>query len=207
LLQPFDLLEVVPRVAALKLRAREDHIVLTPGNNLGYFGPEETQLRSLDADSRDHWQGCQAGRFVMGIEAHGAVKGCPSLQPAYVGGNVRERSIADIWTSTAQLASLRDRTVADLWGFCASCPFAATCMGGCSFTAHSISGRPGNNPYCHYRARTLAKQGKRERLVPGAAAPGLPFDHGTFDIVVEPLDAPDVTLPGDRLVQITRRPV
>jgi radical SAM protein with 4Fe4S-binding SPASM domain len=206
LLQPFDLLDVVPRVAALKARARGDGIVLTPGNNLGYFGPEETQLRSLTPGDGDHWQGCQAGRFVMGIEAHGAVKGCPSLQPAYVGGNVRERSIADILHRAPQLAALRDRTVDDLWGFCRTCPFAATCLGGCSFTAHGISGRPGNNPYCHFRARTLAKQLLRERIVPATAASGLPFDHGTFDIVVEPLDTPDVAYPPERLVQISRPP-
>lgn len=205
LLQPHDLLDVVPRVAALKLRARTDGIVLTPGNNLGYFGPEETTLRSIDAGTRDHWQGCQAGRFVMGIEAHGAVKGCPSLQPAYVGGNVRSASIADIM-NRQPFAALRTRTVDDLWGFCRTCPFASTCMGGCSFTAHSIAGRPGNNPYCHYRARTLAKQNLRERLVPRTAAPGTPFDHGTFDIVVEPLDAPDRIAPPERLVQITRPP-
>jgi radical SAM protein with 4Fe4S-binding SPASM domain len=208
LLQPWELLDVVPRVAALKQRARADGIVVTPGNNLGYFGPEETQLRSLGSADGDHWRGCQAGRFVMGIEAHGAIKGCPSLQPAYVGGDVRASSIEAIWRDTAELAALRTRTVADLWGFCRSCPFAATCLGGCSFTAHAISGRPGNNPYCHYRARTLAKQGLRERLVPGSAAPGRPFDHGVFEIVVEPMDpgpTPPVH-PPERLVQITRPP-
>ncbi|HEU4610774.1 MAG TPA: radical SAM protein, partial [Kofleriaceae bacterium] len=92
LLQPWQLVEVVPRLAALKQRARADGITITPGNNLGYFGPEEVLLRSIDAGDRDHWQGCQAGRFVMGIEADGGVKGCPSLQSApYVGGNLRER--------------------------------------------------------------------------------------------------------------------
>ena len=207
LLQPFDLLDVVPRVAALKARARADGIVLTPGNNLGYFGPEETLLRSLTAADRDHWRGCQAGKFVMGIESHGAVKGCPSLQPAYIGGNTRSRPIRELWTQTAQLAFARHRTVDDLWGFCRSCPFAATCMAGCTFTAHSVFGRPGNNPYCHYRARTLAKQGLRERLVPAAAAPGAPFDHGLFELVTEPLDAPDPALPPERLVQITRPPL
>ena len=75
---------------------------------------------------------------------------------------------------------------------------------GCSFTAHSIFGRPGNNPYCHYRARTLAKQGLRERLVPATSAPGEPFDHGTFTLVTEPLDAPAQVLPPERLVQIRR---
>jgi hypothetical protein len=64
-------------------------------------------------------------------------------------------------------------------------------MGGCSFTAHSMFGRPGNNPYCHYRARSLAKQGLRERLVPATPAPGAPFDHGTFELVTEPADAPE----------------
>lgn len=195
LLQPWDLLSLVPRVAALKQRARADGIVLTPGNNLGYFGPEETALRSIDAADRDHWRGCQAGKFVMGIEAHGAIKGCPSLQPAYVGGTTRDRPIAETWSSSPALAFTRDRTVDDLWGFCRTCPFAAHCLGGCSFTAHAIFGRPGNNPYCHYRARTLAKQGLRERLVPATAAPGTPFDHGTFTLVTEPLDAPD---PGPR---------
>jgi hypothetical protein len=67
LLQPWDLLDVVPRVAALKDHARAHGITLTPGNNLGYFGPEEQKLRSIAATDRDHWQGCQAGRFVMGL--------------------------------------------------------------------------------------------------------------------------------------------
>jgi len=64
-------------------------------------------------------------------------------------------------------------------------------MGGCSFTAHALFGRPGNNPYCHYRARTLASRGQRERLLPKAPAPGRPFDNGLYEIVLEPLDAPD----------------
>ena len=66
-------------------------------------------------------------------------------------------------------------------------------------------GKPVNNPYCHYRARTFAAEGLRERLVPAEPAPGLPFDNGRFDIVVEPLDAPDER-PGARrdLVKIRR---
>jgi radical SAM protein with 4Fe4S-binding SPASM domain len=215
LLQPYDLLDVVPRVAALKAVAHGHGIVLTPGNNLGYFGPEETKLRSIAPGDGDHWRGCQAGKFVMGIEAHGAIKGCPSLQPAYVGGNVRDHSIAELWNTAPALAFARVRTLDDLWGFCRTCPFAETCMAGCTFTAHSISGRPGNNPYCHYRARTLARQGLRERLVPTAPAPGVPFDHGRFEIVTEPLDqvaadqvaagARDPVHPPARLVQISRR--
>ncbi len=207
--QPWDLLDVVPRVAALKQRARGDGITLMPGNNLGYFGPEEGVLRSLRPQDHDHWRGCQAGKFVMGIESDGAVKGCPSLQTAhYVGGNLRDRPIRDIWDHTPELAFSRRRTVDDLWGFCRTCDFAEPCMGGCSFTAHAVLGRPGNNPFCHYRARTLAKQGLRERLVPLDAASGDPFDNGTFELVVEPLDSidPAAERAPEQLVQITRRP-
>jgi radical SAM protein with 4Fe4S-binding SPASM domain len=210
ILQPWDLLDLMPRIAALKTRAFEDGIAIMPGNNLGYFGPEEALLRSPKEGMTDHWQGCQAGRFVMGIESDGAVKGCPSLQTAhYVGGKLRERSLASIWNDTPELGFARARTVDDLWGFCKSCPFAEPCMGGCSFTAHALFGRPGNNPYCHFRARQYAKQGKRERLVPREAAPGLPFDNGSFDLVVEDADAldPAAGLDAAALVQITRKPL
>jgi radical SAM protein with 4Fe4S-binding SPASM domain len=209
LLQPWDLLDLVPRIAAVKKQAYAHGMLVMPGNNLGYFGPEEALLRSPKEELRDHWQGCQAGKFVLGIESDGAVKGCPSLQTAsYVGGKLRDRSLQAIWDETPELAFARARTQDDLWGFCRECPFAEPCLGGCSFTAHSLFGRPGNNPYCHFRARHFAKQGQRERLVPAAPAPGRPFDNGLFDLVVEPLDAPDPgrAIPADELVKITRRP-
>jgi radical SAM protein with 4Fe4S-binding SPASM domain len=192
LLQPFDLLDLVPRVAKLKALSFQDGITLMPANNLGYFGLEETLLRSIHQGGRDHFQGCQAGRFSLGIESDGAVKGCPSLQTShYVGGNLRERPIQEIWDQTPELAFARNRTVDDLWGFCRSCEFADVCRAGCTFTAHALFGRPGNNPYCHFRAQTYARQGLRERVVPIERAPGLPFDNGRFAIQLEPLDAPD----------------
>ena len=49
-----------------------------------------------------------------------------------------------------------------------------------------LTGRRGNNPYCHHRALELLREGDRERLVPKTAAPNEPFDHGTFEIVREP---------------------
>lgn len=210
LLQPYDLLNVLPRIAKLKERAFADKITLMPGNNLGYFGPEEALLRSAEKGARDHWQGCQAGKLVMGIESDGSVKGCPSLQTyAYVGGNLLHQSLKDIWNSSEKIGFTRNRTKDALWGFCATCPFASACLGGCSFTAHALFGKPGNNPYCHYRARTLASQGKRERLVPTTPAGGDPFDNGLFDIVLEDLNAPEPTAkkPPSELVKLTRKPV
>lgn len=195
LLQPYDLLDILPRLAAIKQQAYEQGILVMPGNNLGYFGPEEAVMRSMFEGGSDHWVGCQAGKFVMGIESDGAVKGCPSLQTsAYVGGHLKDQSIQQIWDEAPELSFSRRRTLEDLWGFCRECMFAEACMAGCSFSAHALFGRPGNNPYCHYRARTFAKQGKRERLVPATPADGKPFDNGTFELVVEPFDAEESAL-------------
>jgi radical SAM protein with 4Fe4S-binding SPASM domain len=202
ILQPWDLLDLIPRIARLKERSLDEDFFLSPATNIGYFGPEETRLRSLGRERNQHWRGCQAGRAVLGIESDGAVKGCPSLQTAhYVGGNILQRPLQEIWEHSPELAFTRERTVDDLWGFCRSCEFASACLAGCTFTAQALLGRRGNNPWCHYRARDFAKRGLRERLVPKDAAPGLPFDNGRFELVVEPLDAPDPPpeKPGRRL--------
>ncbi|MCU1282250.1 MAG: radical protein, partial [bacterium] len=191
LLQPWQLLDLVPRIVRLKARAFGDGILLTPGNNVGYFSRDEQQLRSLLPGGKEHWSGCQAGRYVMGIESNGAIKGCPSLPTRdYVGGNVRASSIQRIWDEAPELGFTRKRTVQDLWGFCRTCPFAETCLAGCNFTTHALLGRPGNNPYCHYRVNALRERGLRERLVLREPAPGEPFDHGRFEIVSEPFDTP-----------------
>ena len=210
LLQPYELTGLLPRIAAVKARGFAEGMLVMPGNNLGFFGPEEALLRSPFPGGRDHFAGCQAGRFVLGIESDGAVKGCPSLQTShYVGGTLRDTSLASIWDGSPELAFARSRTVESLWGFCRTCPYAETCMGGCSFTAHAFFGRPGNNPYCHFRALDHARRGLRERLVPVDAAAGLPFDHGLYELVVESVDEalPEVDRRPEALVKIGRKPV
>lgn len=189
ILQPYDLIDLMPRLAAVKAKAFKEGLLMMPGNNLGYFGPEETLLRSMSEKGVDHWMGCSAGKYVMGIESNGGIKGCLTLQSQrYVGGNVKESSVKELWESTEELATFRSRTVDDLWGYCRECIFAENCMGGCGFTSFSLFGRMGNNPYCHYRARTLAKSGVRERLVSKQAPNKNAFDGGLFDLVVEDYD-------------------
>jgi radical SAM protein with 4Fe4S-binding SPASM domain len=185
LLEPYQVLEVMPMLARLKARATEARVRLWPGNNIGYFGPYESLLRGTLP--RGHMASCGAGRSTLGIEANGDIKGCPSLPTAdYVGGNVREHRLRDVWERAAPLRFTRDRTVEDLWGFCRTCYYADTCRAGCSWTSHVLLGRPGNNPYCHHRALELLREGRRERAVRVEAAPGTPFDHGRFELVVEP---------------------
>jgi radical SAM protein with 4Fe4S-binding SPASM domain len=186
LLQPYELLEVFPALAALYPRAEAAGIRIFAGNNVGYFGPHEEQLRRHVPEG--HTKSCGAGRSVVGIEADGTLKGCPSLHTgAWGGGNVLHSSVRDVWERALPLRYTRDRTLEDLWGYCRTCYYGAECLAGCTWTAHSFFGKPGNNPYCHHRALELARAGLRERVERVQAAPGAPFDHALFEIVTEPL--------------------
>lgn len=187
LLQPYDMLELVPRLAAFAQRARPRGLSVLAANNLGYFGPFEADLRA-----GSHFSGCAAGKWVLGIESNGDVKGCPSLPSGpYVGGNVRERTLRDLWDSSRELAFARERGTSELWGHCKGCYYAEVCQGGCSWTAHTLLGKRGNMPYCWHRADELARRGLRERLVKVEAAPRKPFDFGRFELVEETI-APSI---------------
>lgn len=188
LLQPYALLEVMPRLAALARAGQARGLLLMPGNTVGYFGPDEGLLR-FGGDPRRHFTGCNAGRNGLGLESDGTLKACPSLPRAdYAAGDVRARSIAEMWREADAIRFLRTRTVDDLWGFCRTCVHAADCLAGCSWVSHSFLGRPGNNPYCHHRALELARQGLRERVERVSAPPGQPFDLGEFALYLERVD-------------------
>jgi radical SAM protein with 4Fe4S-binding SPASM domain len=185
LLQPYDLLDLFPLVDTLAARCQEHGVRFYPGNNLGYFGPYESRLRGTLP--RGHGGSCGAGRTTLGIESDGLVKGCPSLpSAAWGGGTIRDHSLAEIWERASALHYTRDRTVEDLTGFCRTCYYADTCRAGCTWTASVLFGRPGDNPFCHHRALERDREGLRERLVLREPAPGEPFDHGKFDLIVEP---------------------
>jgi Y-X(10)_GDL-associated radical SAM protein len=185
LLQPYRLGELMPLLARLYVEGLDRGLLMIVGNNIGYFGPYEHLWRGF-GDDRVHWTGCSAGQTVLALEADGTVKGCPSLATnAFAGGNVRDLSLEDLWRAGGVLDASRIRSQAELWGFCASCYYADVCRGGCTWTAHSLLGRAGNNPYCHYRVLQLASRGLRERIVKVRDAPGESFAIGRFDVVAE----------------------
>jgi hypothetical protein len=49
-----------------------------------------------------------------------------------------------------------------------------------------LLGKPGNNPYCHYRALKLDSLGLRERIAKVKEAPLDPFSIGEFELILEP---------------------
>jgi nif11-class peptide radical SAM maturase 3 len=191
LLQPYELLDLYPLLAKIAITAKHDGMAIAAGNNIGYYGPYERLLRG--GGKWSFWRGCHAGLNSLGIEADGAIKGCPSLPTSpYTGGNIRTNSLREIITQTDELNfNFNAKTVNGtdhLWGFCKICEYAKLCRGGCSWTAHTFFGRRGNNPYCHHRALQQQQNGKRERFILKQKAAGLPFDYGEFELLEESVD-------------------
>jgi len=196
LLQPWQMVDAIDELAAIKTEilteayhagiAPQKVMNVTMGNNIGYYGPHEHLLRSTPGVVAKAWYGCQAGRFTLGIESDGKIKGCPSLPTApYVGGNVRDVSIEELWNNDERLRFVRDRDTSELSGFCKTCYYADVCRAGCSFTTHCFFGERGNNPFCYHRVSKLAEQNIRERVVQVEGAAGLPYDFGRFEMVTE----------------------
>ncbi|MGD9765314.1 MAG: radical SAM protein [Candidatus Binatia bacterium] len=79
--------------------------------------------------------GCPAGTHYMGIRPNGDVTPCPYL-PLY-GGNLRETSLRDIWSSSDLFTRIRQRTA--LGGRCGACELNPTC-GGCRARAFGMTG-------------------------------------------------------------------
>lgn len=173
LLQPHHLLHLFPLLAAIKREQLDPAgIAFFPANNVGYFGPLAETLR-YGAERGHTWSGCAAGVSCLGIEPDGTVKGCPSLPTEdYRIGTVRDQSLAELWQGRPNGGAIASAD--DVWGFCATCPHAARCRAGCTWTSHVLLGRRGNNPYCHFRALAFAEQGRAEtssRSKPRRASP------------------------------------
>jgi len=184
-LQPYDLLDVLPRIAEARRRCDERGVKLWPGNNVGYFGPYEHLLRG-DRTRSGYSSGCGGGVRVIGLEANGDVKGCSAMgSEGFVGGNVRNRPLREIWDLAPELRFARGFVLDDLWGFCRDCYYAEHCKGGCLWTSSTLLGRTGNNPYCHHRALEMLARGKRERLTLVRAAEGRIRDKAEFALTVE----------------------
>ena len=204
ILQPHMIPELFEHLEVLADRCRERGIRFLPGNNIGYFGPNEQKLRWMQKKG-GHYSGCTAGLVTLGIESNGQIKSCPSLGgPTNLGGSWREHGLRKLWEQSPEVTYIRERTVEDLWGYCRDCYYADVCRAGCTATAEPLLGRPGNNPFCHHRALEMEKQGLRERIELVSVAPDIPFANGLWQVVREPADADERARTGPVVIERPR---
>ena len=105
------------------------------------------------------------------------------------GGNIRDASLEDIWERASRCASRATARLRDLWGYCRTCYYAEECMSGCTWTSFVTFGKAGQQPVLPPpRARAGSARASASASCASQAAPGEPFDHGRFEIVVEDLE-------------------
>lgn len=113
------------------------------------------------------WRGCSAGISACGITSDGKVKGCLSLPDEIVEGDLRERSLWDIWFDPDAFAYTRGFLRDRLGKNCRDCPKAMECKGGCSVNSYCSTGQFHNDPLCYFKAE--------EARVLGVLGSGLDF--------------------------------
>ncbi len=93
------------------------------------------------------WDGCHAGRRVIGIRSNGDVLGCLSMGDEFIEANLKEVPLSEIWNSGHYFKRFR-RKEELLSGHCAKCAFGQVCKAGCSAMALSSTDSLGDNTYC-----------------------------------------------------------
>jgi len=135
---------------------QKGRVRIMPADSIGYCHPlTDDMLEGAE------WQGCNAGKFVIGIESNGNVKGCLSLQhDDFKAGNVRERSLIDIWNDDACFAYTRQYDHTRMCGACSTCSDGKRCQAGCMAIAHSVHGTIYENGYCY---KTIMEKMRHKR--------------------------------------------
>jgi radical SAM protein with 4Fe4S-binding SPASM domain len=104
------------------------------------------------------WYGCTAGKSTLGITSNGGIVGCLSMgNDRFIEGNVRERSLRDIWEDPKSFAYSRHFTKDQLGENCTGCKYGDRCKGGCNSVSYTLTGKFHNNPYCF---RAIERQPK-----------------------------------------------
>lgn len=95
---------------------------------------------------------CVAGKQTMYIASTGAVYPCTSLiAPRFEVGNVRERSLSDIWLDP-RMTEIADFDYGTIAGRCSTCDHLSECHGGCRGIAYANTGNLTASPLrCLYQ--------------------------------------------------------
>lgn len=133
-------------IASLQKKYSRKEFLVIGAHDLGYHS-EKIPCLGLYPEFR----GCQAGLSGVSIKSDGRVIGCLSLPEGYVEGNIRDKSIKEIWNSSNAFAYNRKFKKEKLGENCKDCKYGEICRGGCNGMSISFTGKPFNNPYCFYK--------------------------------------------------------
>lgn len=149
LIEPGDVPSILEFAGSVR---KEGRLRVDLADCLGYFTKMDTELRRTRFFDPVTWQGCGAGKFVVGIRHNGDICGCNSIrEESGIEGNVRETPLRELWERPGAFAWNRERRRQSLTGFCRLCQFGDICLAGCTGTRRTLGGSDGEYRYCAYR--------------------------------------------------------
>lgn len=93
--------------------------------------------------------GCQAGLTNIGIDSVGNVRGCESMyDESFIEGNLREKSLYEIWNNPDAFSYNRKFTMNQLTGKCKDCEYGCKCAGGCRSYNYFTHGKMYDSLFC-----------------------------------------------------------
>ena len=126
----------------------EAPFMLGVADNIGYYGPSEGYIRG-NLSGLAVFRGCRAGLTSIGIDSEGNVRGCESMyDEIFNEGNLRERSLRDIWEDPDGFKYNRGFNQVMLTGRCRDCEYGSVCAGGCRSFNYFTSGKLYEHPKC-----------------------------------------------------------
>lgn len=139
-----DFLYLAEFIHTNRARYREQ-LDITGAHGLGYCSESCWDLGDFT------WLGCQAGISTLGLRSDGNVTGCLIQSDHFIEGNVRKRSLSQIWRDSMSFRYNRSFSADMLEGECRGCKWGEICRGGCREIAFSYTGSPFEAPFCLYR--------------------------------------------------------
>ncbi len=135
-LSPRELMVFAEKIHRFREQLTDTKIFV--GDNLGYFDALKTQ---------EDWHGCRAGLSICAIDSEGNVKGCPIHPNAFIEGNLRQRSLKEIWNDKNSFGYNRNHKT-KLKKHCQKCNFSKICRGGCKASMYAQHQSFEYNEYC-----------------------------------------------------------
>lgn len=132
---------------------QEDSIRIALADDIGYYTNKSTAIARTVCGEDTVWQGCGAGKSVIGVLHNGEITGCTSFRDRdFIEGSIRETPLKELWNRPGAFAWNRDLCREKLTGFCKKCRYGDYCLGGCSshkrFTGNTLT----ENHYCAYKS-------------------------------------------------------
>lgn len=156
--------EIQPIIDFCYQTALEGEIRITPADCIGYYNSKLNSINYME--NIGNWEGCNAGIRSFGVLHNGDIVGCTSIRDKnFIEGNIKKRSLMEIWEDPKSFSWRRNMTKYNLKGNCKICRYGSECLGGCPNTRITTQkSLESENLYCSFNYLIKKLKNKLEKI-------------------------------------------